>query len=172
MKIYLAKPDRRYKQSYLSALKEYFSENFLNEKLNYYEIENDFDTYIKKIENWENGVDLPDSFSPQSERWLVKGNEYFGTLKIRHKLCNETLKRVGGHIGYFIRPSRRKMGYGNLILSLGLVEAKKIGLEKVLIICDESNIGSKNIIVNNGGVFESSVECPPYENKLRFWIDL
>lgn len=50
-------------------------------------------------------------------------------------------------------------GYGTLLLKLGLEKAKELGLkDKVLIICDDDNIGSYKIIEKNGGILENKVE--------------
>jgi predicted acetyltransferase len=51
------------------------------------------------------------------------------------------LLQMGGHIGYEIRPSRRGQAYGKLILKYGLDRAKAFGLERVLLTCDEDNLG-------------------------------
>jgi predicted acetyltransferase len=167
----LLKPENKFKKTYLSAIEEYHSEGFLNDKISVSDLKSDFEGYIKKIEDWSLGYNLPIGFSPQSEFWLIDNNEYIGTLKIRHLLNNETLSTIGGHIGYFIRPSKRKLGYGHLILKLGLLEVSKINLEKVLITCDFSNIGSKKIIESNGGIFEGIIPNPQGEDKCRYWIN-
>ncbi|HMR88666.1 MAG TPA: GNAT family N-acetyltransferase [Saprospiraceae bacterium] len=157
MKAKLIKPNAKYKNTYIEAIEQFHLENFLNDKININELKMNFEEYLKKIENWENKIDLPDNFSPQSEFWLIHNEEYIGTIKIRHNLGNRILKELGGHIGYFIRPSKRKMGYGKIILRLGLVKAKELNLNEVLITCDINNIGSKKIIESNGGVFEKNV---------------
>ena len=57
-----------------------------------------------------------------------------------------------------IRPSKRNQGYGKKILQLALLKAKALGINKVLITCDETNIASKKIIEASDGVFENSIE--------------
>ena len=52
---------------------------------------------------------------------------------------------------YKIRLSERGKKYGNILLKLALKEARKIGFKKIRINCDNTNIASKNIILNNGG---------------------
>jgi len=86
---------------------------------------------------------------------------------------NSDLLKWGGHIGYEIRPSKRRHGYGTEILRLGLEKAKQVGLHKALVTCDETNIGSKKIIENNGGQFENAlaIDGSPVK-KLRYWIDI
>lgn len=126
--------------------------------------------YIERTKMQEHGLDLPTGFVPASTFWLVKSQVFIGHLHIRHELT-DFLLRIGGHIGYAIRPSMWRKGYGTHILTLGLIRARKMGLNKVLVTCDETNIASKKIIESHGGVLEGKtvgVEIP----KLRYWIDL
>ena len=57
------------------------------------------------------------------------------------------------------------------MLRLALPEAKKIGLEKVLITCDEDNIASAKVIEKNGGIFERYAVKDGKKFR-RYWIDL
>ena len=41
-----------------------------------------------------------------------------------------------GHCGYSVRPSERGKGYGKEMLRLNILNAKKLGIEKVLVTCD------------------------------------
>ena len=52
------------------------------------------------------------------------------------------MQRFGGHIGYGIRPTERRKGYNRINLYLGMLEAKKIGLDRVMLDCDVNNLGS------------------------------
>jgi len=109
---------------------------------------------------------------PRTTYWLVDDLGFIGRVSIRHRL-NETLMRVGGHVGYEIRPSRRGRGYGTLALRLGLEKARALGIRKALLTCDATNLPSRKIIEANGGVLED--EIPMGEGKpvkQRFWIDL
>ena len=57
------------------------------------------------------------------------------------------------------------------MISLALEECKRLGMDKVLLVCDKDNIGSVKSIINNGGVLENEVL---EEGKLiqRYWIML
>ena len=104
--------------------------------------------------------------------WLIDKGEVVGRVHIRHTL-NNFLFNYGGHIGYYIKPSKRKMGYGKKILELALVKAKKMGISRVLLTCDDNNIGSQKVIESCGGILENIVQ----ENKdkllkRRYWIKL
>ena len=76
--------------------------------------------------------------------------------EIRHYL-NENLRQGGGHIGYGIRFSEWKKGYGTLMLRLALEKAKNIGITTALITCDDDNYGSAKVMENNGFVLQDKV---------------
>lgn len=75
-----------------------------------------------------------------------------GVITIRRTNSRFFLKH-GGHIGYSICPSERNQGYGTTILSLALEKCRGFGMRQVELICSESNIFSRKVIENNGGVF-------------------
>ena len=62
------------------------------------------------------------------------------------------------------------------MLRLALIEAKKIGIKRVLITCDKENIGSYKTIMANGGVLENEVEdvAGLGESGIiqRYWINI
>ena len=62
-------------------------------------------------------------------------NKIVGTISVRWNL-NQEMLNFGGHIGYGIRPTERRKGYNKINLYLGIIEAKKLGLEKVMLDCD------------------------------------
>src|SRR3989338_7171193 len=102
--------------------------------------------------------------------WLIDNDEVIGRVQIRHVL-NDYLLNYGGHIGYYIKPSKRRMGYGRKILKLSLIEAKKIGLKKVLLTCDEGNIGSQKIIESYGGVLKNIIkQTSDKPLTRRYWV--
>lgn len=166
----LVKPDKKYKESYLKALEAIRHEDDRYHKI-YLESKEDFDGAIKTLVQAEKdhvmGYDMFVTFL-----WLVEGSEFLGRLSIRHSL-DDFMMDFGGHIGYIISPHYRRRGYGKKILELGLVEAKKLGLEDVLITCDEDNHASRKIIEACGGVFEDRrYDKRIDKDKLRYWIKL
>jgi predicted acetyltransferase len=94
-----------------------------------------------------------------------------GSVNIRHCL-NEDLLFRGGHIGYGIRPTQRKKGYATLMLGLALEKCREMGLKKVLVTCNQDNIGSAKTIRNNGGILENEVTEENGTVIKRFWINL
>lgn len=128
----------------------------------------DFDYYISHLEYDEpQDGKVPDStfFCFDEER-----NIMVGAVNIRHYLSDYLLK-YGGHIGDGIRPSERRKGYGTAMIALALDECRKLGLERVLMVCDRDNIGSAKSIINNGGVLENEVEKDGIVEQ-RYWIEL
>ena len=80
-------------------------------------------------------------------------NKIIGTINVRWNLT-EKVKQFGGNIGYGIRPTERRKGYNKMNLYLGLIEAKKIGLDKVMLDCDVENLGSSKTMEALGGKLE------------------
>ena len=45
-------------------------------------------------------------------------------------------------------------------------------MDQVLVTCQEGNIASQKIILNNGGVLENTVTTPQGETFFRYWVKL
>jgi predicted acetyltransferase len=133
----------------------------------------DFAVYIDKLHNKSKGNDLPSGLVPVTTFWLVKDNQIIlGESRLRHGLT-PALEEFGGHIGYNIRPSQRRKGYGTLLLALTLEKAGLLGMRRVRVTCDTDNIGSVRIIENNGGML-SGYGISPRSGKQtsQYWITL
>ena len=64
-------------------------------------------------------------------------------------------------------------GYAKEMLKSALPFCHEINLGKVLITCNENNVGSEKTIVANGGVYESTVYEPNEQvNLKRYWINI
>ncbi len=163
-------PSERYKESYIEALSAYHEEGLLVDK-NLDKISANFTHFIETELSQSEGKNLPEGYVPQTTLWLIDHEEYIGTVRIRHEL-NEYLKKIGGHIGYEIKPAERRKGYGSEILRRSLPHAKELGLERVLLTCDSTNLGSRKIIEANGGVFEKEAQIKEAgPSTLYFWIN-
>lgn len=105
---------------------------------------------------------------------LIRENDsrLVGTVNVRWDL-NEAMLRFGGHIGYGIRPSERRKGYNKINLYLALKEAKKIGLDRVMIDCAASNIASDKTIQALGGILERCEKDPADDEMTNvYWINV
>jgi predicted acetyltransferase len=100
--------------------------------------------------------------------WITDGDPetVVGFLALRHSLT-EWLFEQGGHIGYSVRPSRRRQGHAGRALLLALDRARELGLDRVLLTCDEDNVASRRTIEAGGGVHEDT-----RGGRHRLWIDL
>lgn len=127
-----------------------------------------FDYYLDHLEiKQETNGKVPDTtlFCLDEDR-----NIFVGAVNIRHYLTEEMLVNAG-HIGDGIRPSERRKGYATAMIGLALQEAKKLGLSRVLMVCDKDNIGSSKSIIRNGGILENEVVVDGVTEQ-RYWIDV
>ena len=76
-----------------------------------------------------------------------------------------------GHIGYSVRPSERKKGYGTEILKQALEYAKTININNVMLACYKENEGSRKIIVKCGGKLEKEFTYIDGKIIQVYWID-
>ncbi len=102
--------------------------------------------------------------------WIVDGETYLGAIDLRHYL-NAFLLEAGGNIGYSIRPSARRRGLATWALGAVLLKAPALGLDRVLLTCDDGNAASARTIESNGGVLED-VRSTDIGVKRRYWISL
>ena len=131
-----------------------------------------YDSFLEQLEKNKHQELIKPEYSPQTTFGVFDDNKLVGGFNLRH-IIKGNLINHGGNIGYLIRPSERKKGYGTIMLGLALEKAREIGLEKVLISCREDNIGSAKIIEKNDGVYENDY----YDEQLnktykRYWIYL
>lgn len=154
----------KHKEAILEMCKEY---NLNNEDYNgAFFIKNiiDYEEKIKELDNASNGILDNPAFVPYTCYVFIIENKIVGVGSVRHYL-NEYLEKFGGHIGYSIRPSERKKGYGSKVLELLIKQANDMDIEKILITCNVNNMGSKKVIENNNGKFINQID-----ETLRFEI--
>lgn len=107
--------------------------------------------------------------------WALDGDapgegDLVGFLALRHAL-NDFLYEIGGNIGYSVRPSARGRGLATQALRLGLGEAKKRGIDPVLVSCVTENDASRAVIEKCGGRFEDIREYPGIPGATRrYWF--
>lgn len=156
---------------FIQEFLEYNSEINGTGGLNRYD---DYDEWLLKLEEDLDLPNIPEEKVPASTYFLIKesDNKIIGMINIRHKL-NEFLLNEGGHIGYSIRPTERKKGYGTIMLKLALQKCRELNLNRVLITCDKINIASAKVIQNNSGILENEIFSEAFSEIIqRYWIDL
>ena len=168
MKLKLVKLSAAYKKQLFDLLDEWYA---TGEKIVPYAIRkadyHDFDRYVSAIEGpGDGGETVPDStfFCLDVER-----NIFVGAVNIRHSL-NAGLLLYGGHIGDGVRPSERRKGIATQMIALALKECRKLGIRRVVMVCDKENIGSAKSILNNGGVLENEVIVNGVTQQ-RYWLE-
>lgn len=127
----------------------------------------DFDYYLENLDRKEEIDGRPMNtvfFGLDEER-----NILVGAVDIR-KYLNDDNCKLSGHIGDGIRPNERRKGYATKMLLLAKEECRKLGINKILMTCDEGNEGSEKSIINAGGVYEATVEDIDGNKEKRFWI--
>ena len=129
----------------------------------------DFDHYLANLEVKE----PTEKLVPESVFFLLDEdrNRLIGAVAIRHYL-NDHLLREGGHIGDGIRPSERGKGFATKMIGLALSECRKLGINRVLMVCDKDNIASARSITGNGGVLENELIDDDGTIIQRYWIEL
>jgi predicted acetyltransferase len=169
--IFLTEPDSKYQDSFLAGLHEFHQEGKMLQ-YRFQSVSEDFERFLYYLKAQDDRTNLPPQSIAQSQFWLIDDDEFIGILSLRQG-SNNAFIRISGHIGYQVRPSKRRLGYGKHLLRLGLQKAKELGFTHVLLTCDENNLASKKVIESNGGQFENAilVDGSPLK-KLRYWIDL
>lgn len=133
-----------------------------------------------EFEDWLNLVMVNSSPETVHENWVVASTFFvirksdrkmIGMVDIRHSL-NDFLASYGGHIGYGVRPSERKKGYGTQILQMALTYARGLGLSRVMLACNQDNIASRKIIQTCGGVKEREFVHSDGKCVEVYWIEL
>lgn len=164
---FLVAPSPAYKESFIDAVYEYIEEN--QEPTWHPEILRErFGEYLLALRQAES--EPLGGMAPATQYWLVtEAVGYLGEVSLRHHL-NDSLKLFGGHIGYKIRPSQRRKGYGSLLCKLAIEKARQRGIRDILITCDEDNTGSRKIIEANGGILYDRVDNRRGVLTRRYWI--
>lgn len=103
------------------------------------------------------GIGLGEDRVPHVFHVAVLDGEIVGRVSIRLEL-NDFLARVGGHIGYGVRPAWRRRGLAHVLLRHGLHVLADRGLASALVTCDDDNVGSAATIERAGGVLRDLVE--------------
>ena len=124
--------------------------------------------WIEFVENTKYKETVTPRFVTAHTFFALDDNKIVGIINARHEL-NDYLLNFGGHIGYSVRKSERRKGYGKKMLNYTSEFLFSLGLEKILITCDKNNIASKRTIESCGGILENEV-IEESRTTLRYWI--
>lgn len=129
-----------------------------------------FPEYVRMTERRSRGLDLEGRLVPSTFLVADVGGVIVGRASIRHEL-NEFLLQEGGHIGYGVLRQHRRRGYATGILRRSLEITDGLGIARVLVTCDDDNLGSATVIERCGGVFDSYTTGESGARMRRYWID-
>jgi len=128
--------------------------------------------HLQRLVDMSEGRNLRRRWVPMTTHWLLHdAGVVAGVSRLRHRLTPELLND-GGNIGYYVRPAYRGKGHGRTILALTLEEARRLGLERVLLTVRTGNLPSIRVIEANGGVLEDERVDAEGLAYRRYWIDL
>jgi predicted acetyltransferase len=127
--------------------------------------ERQFKVWLQSRIDMSNGLNLKGRWVPQTTFWLRRNGYPVGVCKLRHRL-NDSLREVGGHIGFCVRPTERGKGYAKIALTKALAAAGSMGIERVLLTCDLDNVPSWRTMKSCGGRLEKTAKGHRY-----YWIE-
>ncbi|XAS66971.1 GNAT family N-acetyltransferase [Micrococcaceae bacterium Sec5.7] len=123
-------------------------------------------------------VDSPDGFAAWvarlaedsvrcTYRWIIQGDQVLGGIALRHEFSD--FVQWAGHIGYGIRPSARRRGLATWALGRMVDEARVLGMDRMLVVCEAGNGASAKTIERQDGILEDDCDS---ENGAawRYWI--
>jgi len=162
------------KEEFTRAMNEAWEENFTF--VHYWEslANKNFEKYVEIAPRFSDLDFIPKGHVPATALFAFNSEgEIIGRTSIRHVL-NDHLLKEGGHIGYGVCPSKRRLSYATEILkeSLMWIKINLPHLKEVLVTCDAGNIGSEKTILKNKGVLENTITLDNGVSKKRFWISI
>ena len=159
---------------FLDAVSKPWEPNFIT--AHYFEevCGKNFEHYMELLSDVKAGKNIPFNRVPSTTLYGFYDNQIIVRFSIRHVL-DEFLSNIGGHVGYVVAPAFRGKGVAShgFKMCIQYIKSELPAIARLLVTCDENNIGSEKVILKQNASFESFSE--PLENgirKKRFWIDL
>jgi predicted acetyltransferase len=168
--ISLEPPSEKYLESFFQAMAEFEGEG--NPQISETMTREQFPAYVQKLHDQSVGKNLKEGHMPSKEYWIIDAEGYAGRIILGLTFTPDP-DRLGNHVGYAVRPSKRRKGYATKALQCLLDEARKLKIYKLMPICDPSNLASRKVIERSGGVLLDRLPNDmALHTGLRFIIDL
>lgn len=162
VKLRLVRPSSRYKKSYTAALRE-----SLRDTSNPAYVQDQI-ARISEYLTWWREIAGPRKRPSALTYWLVDGRKYYGFVQLRPKAGGRD-PRIKSHIYYELRPSCRGHGIGKVLFKQALRKAYSLGLKRVLVSCDVSNVVSLRVINDAGGKLVKTVRLRNEKITMRLY---
>lgn len=171
----LIKPNIDFEKQVLEMVQEFYEDGstpYWSSWIKKYS--NNYKLWLEYLKQCESEDTVGGNIVPASQYILIRefDNKVIGFISVRHRL-NDLLLEHWGHIWYSIRPSERRKHYALWEVFAVLNIFRDLWIEKILAVCDKSNIWSIRIIEDCGWVLENEIIDPTdWELIQRYWIDV
>jgi len=170
MDIELKKPEKKYAVSFLDACREYRVDPLSMDQREARVDAETIDKYLSERRDLEQGTNLAPGQIRTETFWAMEGGTYVGTVKIRSELTPE-FERLGGHISYLVRPSKRGQGYAKAMLRIALRRLHVAGVNTAILTANLNNIASRRVIESLGGTYVEEFVDDGGETVVRYMMD-
>jgi predicted acetyltransferase len=167
-------PNKEYEakaKEFIAEFYEYDSEIAGSGSLDRYLKESTYDEWLTKVFTYIDIANLPADKIPGLTYFFVREEDdrIVGMINIRLAL-NDFLRNEAGHIGYCIRPTERRKGYGTQLLRAGIAVCRRVDIENIIVTCDKVNLGSAGVIQNCGGVLEAELYSEAFGEVIQRYV--
>lgn len=136
-----------------------------------YDPDEPFGEFVERQRRFARGDALPEGFVPATFLVAAVGTTIVGRVSIRHEL-NDHLAAEGGHIGYGVLEPFRRRGYATAMLRQSLIIARSLGVDTVMLTCDDTNLASARVIERCDGQLRDRVRASDGRMLRRYDISL
>lgn len=156
---------------YINEFYEYGSEINGSGSLDRFLKEATYEEWLEKVLSYIDIANVPEDKVPDLTYFYVReaDDRIIGMINIRLAL-NDFLRKEGGHIGYSVRPTERRKGYGTAMLDEGLRVCGRIGIHEVLVSCDKENPASAGVIKNCGGSLKEEFYSQTFDAIIQMYM--